>query len=278
MYSVEFLNTYSDLLDLEYSHVNNSGISGTTIDLSVSADVETADKLMNKLAVDLEQFGKDNNIDVSGLLEGISGQLRETWTDELEEYKTIYDEFMKAEIVRNDILRPLYQQSVQTVEDYNKALSTGKGVTEAKANLESAQQAVQNVDDELKGSQNIFDSIFDGINKDAEAAYDLNMAFEKDGNVKKYAEQLRGLTDIDLKTINFDNDNIEKGEDAFKSLIEALGLTKEQAQNVIDKLVELGIISPSFLNLSRISGIPLVTPLKQPTSKRNYLNSLHLGN
>lgn len=239
---LDYIEAYSELLDLTYTGATGRGVSATSVSVSVKADVASADELMHQFATDLEKYGQENDIDVSGILEGISGQLKETWTDELTEYKTVYDEFMKAEIVRNDTLRPLYQESIQAVEDYNKALSTGEGIEEAKANLESVQQSVQSATGELEGSQGVFDGIYEGINKDAEAAYNLGKAFENDKTVQNYAEQLRGLTDIDLKAINFNNDNTEKGEEAFKGLMETLGLTEEQVQSLINKLVELGYV------------------------------------
>lgn len=239
---LDYIEAYSELLDLTYTGATGYGVSATSVSVSVKADVTSADELMHQFATDLEKYGEENDIDVSGILEGISGQLKETWTDELTEYKTVYDEFMKAEIVRNDTLRPLYQESIQAVEDYNKALSTGEGIEEAKANLESVQQSVQSATGELEGSQGIFDGIYEGINKDAEAAYNLGNAFENDKTVQNYAEQLRGLTDVDLKAISFDNTNTEKGEEAFKGLMETLGLTEEQVQSLIDKLVELGYV------------------------------------
>ena len=199
---------------------------------------------MKQFYVDLENYGKENDVDISGLLEEISKQRDNTWTDELTEYKTVYDEFMKAEIVRNDTLRPLYQQSIQAVEDYNNALSSGEGVAEAKENLDIVQQSVQNSTGELEGSQ----EIFDGINKNAEIAYNFSQAFENDETVKGYAEQLKGLTDIDLKAINFE-DNVESpGEKAFGALIDVLGLSEDEVQNLIDKLVELGYIQGDIQN------------------------------
>lgn len=197
---------------------------------------------MRQFYDDLDQFGKDNDIDVSGILEGISGQLKETTADEFKEYRTIYDEFIKAEIVRNDTLRPLYQQSIQAVEDYNNALSSGEGITEAKVNLYSIQQSVQNATGELEGSQEIFDGIYDGINKSAENAYNLAQAFENNESVKGFAEQLRGLTDIDLQAINFEDSVQSPGEEAFGALINILGLSEDEVQNLIDKLVELGYV------------------------------------
>lgn len=245
---IEFIESYSDLLELSYqgystSYGGNDYVAA--VNLSVKANVADADEIMHQFAKDLEQYINENNIDVnvSGLLEnGIPEQIRNTWTDELKEYKEIYDEFMKAEIVRNDTLRPLYQQSIQAVEDYNRALSSGKGIAEAKANLNSVQQSVQSVTGTLEGSQDIFDDIYEGINKNAEAAYNLDQAFENDESVREYAEQLRGLSDVDLQAINFDNENTESGEEAFKRLMDVLGLTEDQTQSLIDKLVELGYV------------------------------------
>jgi len=238
---LNYLESYSDLI---YSHDGGNGYSAggySIMNVSIKADTESADELMHQLAIDLEAWGKENNIDVSDILNNISAQLRNTWTDELQEYKTIYDEFMKAEVIRNDTLRPLYDQSIQAVEDYNAALSSGEGIEEAKANLDSIQQSVSEATGELEGSQGVFDNIYGYINKDAEAAYNLSNAFQDD-DVKSYAEQLRGLSDIDLKAIKFDNKNLEKGEQAFKALLGYLGMTEEEAGFVIDKLVELGYV------------------------------------
>ncbi len=240
---LDFLETYNELLVINKNTISSRGYAGTTVNLSVKADVESADDLMHQFAEDLEKYGKENDIDVSGLLEGISEQLKETWTEELTDYKTIYDEFMKAEVVRSDDLRPLYQDSIEAVENYNKALASGEGVEEAKANLDSVRESVSNATTSLEGSQDVFDGIYEGINKDAEAAYNLSQQFETNDNVKNFAEQLKGLTDVDLVAINFENGITEPGEEAFGELMKLLGLTTEDTQKLIDKLVELGYVA-----------------------------------
>lgn len=223
---IEYLKTYSDLLDLTYTGAKNA----TTVSLSVKADVKNADEVMHQLYQDLDQYGKENNIDLSGLLEGISEQIKKTQTDKLTEYKAIYEEFIKAEIVRNDTLRPLYQESIKAVEDYNNALSSGEGVEEAKANLDSVQQSVQNATGELEGSQDVFNAIYEGINKDAEAAYNLGQAFENK-NTQDYADQLRDISDIDLNS-----DNIKSFADAWSELKAS---TDDSTKKLADNLTEL---------------------------------------
>ena len=246
---LDFIESYSELFDITADGSSNYASGRFDVrNLVIKADVENADEIMRRFYDDLDRFGKDNSIDVSGILEGISGQLKKTTSDEFKEYRTIYDEFMKAEIVRNDTLRPLYQKSIQAVEDYNEALSSGEGIAEAKANLDTVQQSAQNATGELEGSQEVFDSIYDGINKSAESAYNLAQSFENNESVKEFAEQLRGLTDIDLQAINF-KDNVQSpGEEAFRALINILGLSEDEVQNLIDKLVELGYVQGEIQN------------------------------
>ena len=266
---IEYIESYSKLLDLTYSGSTGHGVTSTSANIAIKADVESADEIMHQLAEDLERYGKDNNIDVSGLLEGISEQLKKTWTDELTDYKTVYDEFMKAEIVRNDTLRPLYQQSIQAVEDYNNALSSGKGIDEAKANLDAIQQSVQNATGELEGSQEVFDGIYDGINKSAESAYNLGQAFGNDESVKGYTEKLKGLTDIDLQAINF-KDNVQSpGEEAFGALIDILGVSEDEVQNLIDKLIELGYVQGEVQDSTSNIENPISTSLSDTITQLN---------
>ncbi len=242
----DYIKSYSELFEIrsmyDTSTFNNSDYAPT---LFVNANADEAKLLIDQFYDDIEKYIKENNLelDYDSLqidLSKVSSNIETN--DALKEYREIYDEFMKAEVVRNDALRPLYQQSIKAVEDYNNALSSGEGIDEAKANLDSVQQSVQNATSELEGSQEVFDGIYDGVNKNAEATYQMSQAFENDEAVKGYAEQLKGLTDIDLKAINFEDNVQSPGEEAFKALIDILGLSEDEVQNLIDKLVELGYV------------------------------------
>ncbi len=242
----DYIKSYSELFEIrsmyDTSTFNNSDYAPT---LFVNANADEAKLLIDQFYDDIEKYIKENNLelDYDSIQIDLSKVSSNIETDDsLKEYREIYDEFMKAEIVRNDTLRPLYQQSIQAVEDYNNALSSGKGIDEAKANLDAVQQSVQNSTGELEGSQEVFDDIYDSINKSAESAYSLGQAFENDESVKGYAEKLKGLTDIDLQAINFEDNVQSPGEEAFKALIEILGLSKDEVQSLIDKLVELGYV------------------------------------
>ena len=247
---VNYLKSYNN----ELLNTGTMGTNPNAISISVKANAEEADEFMHQLARDLKEWADKNGIDpkiIEPLQIGISKYAGKTMTDELKEQKTVYDEYMKAKILSDDTLRHLYLQSIQAVEDYNKALSSGDGVESAKANLDSIQQSVQDTIGKLdktvygdlaEGSQKVFDKIYESVNKNAEAAYQLNQAFENDETVKGYAEQLRGLSDIDLQAINF-KDNIQSpGEKAFGALINILGLSEDEVQRLTDKLVELGYV------------------------------------
>jgi TP901 family phage tail tape measure protein len=245
---ISYLAHYNDLVKVTEDTISgDDGSFSTTLNLEVNADVESADETLRQLSRDLEEWGKNNNIDVSGILDNISVQLQNTWTDDLEDYKTIYDEYIKADILRNDTLRPLYKESIQAVEDYNNALSNGDGIEEAKANLDTVKESFANVSNEVEGSEDIFNDIFDGVNESLEADYNLNKKFEGK-YVKSFAEKLKGLTDIDLQNIRFDNDNLEEGEDTLRMLLNMTGLTTDEVQTLIDKLVELGYVQGEASN------------------------------
>ncbi len=246
----DYIESYSKSFDIKSMYDTSTiGTSDFAPELFLNASADDARTIINTFLDDLQAYIDSNGLEFS--IEGIkldsANVLTEIDKDEVvKESRAIYDEYMKAEIVHDDTLRPLYKQSIQVVEDYNRALSSGEGVAEAKANLDSVQQSVQDVTGKLEGSQEIFDGIYEGVNKSAESAYHLGQvlgeAFENNESVKGYAEQLRGLTDSDLKAINFEDTIQSPGEETFGALIRMLGLSEEEVQGLIDKLVELGYV------------------------------------
>lgn len=242
----DFINNYNSAIKL-VSHKTGieTGVSGAITKgstLQIQGDAETVNNLLKQFSEDLRLFGEENEIDVTDITSDIASQLRNIWTDDLIEHKKNYDEFINAEIIRNDTLRPLYKDSIQAVEDYNAALLSGKGVTEAKEKLDSLKESVQNASVEVEGSSDVFNDIFNSVNKSSEIAYSIDVSLKKDTIAQNYAEQLRGLSDFDLESFNLDDNFIAPGEEAYNSLINLLGLSKDDTQLLIDKLVELGYI------------------------------------
>ena len=270
----DYIKSYSDLFDVINMYDTSTFInSDHAPTLFVNANADDAKFIIDQLYDDIEKYVKENNLelDYNSLQIDLSKVSSNIEADTaLKEYREIYDEFMKAEIVRNDTLRPLYQQSIQAVEDYNNALSSGEDIEVAKANLDKVQQSVQNATYELEGSQEVFDGIYDGINKSAESAYNLGQAFENDKSIKGYAEQLKGLTDNDLKAINFEDKIQSTGEKSFGALIDILGLSEDDVQNLIDKLVEFGYIQAEVQDSA--SNIEVPTLFSQLTASKESID------
>lgn len=141
---IDYISTYSDFIKLTRSGAGSqNGFVTNTIEVSVKATAKDADELIHQFTEDVEKYANEIGIDISPFLSSISRNIDDVWTDELQEYQDIYDEFMKAEVIRNDTLRPLYQQSIDAVEAYNKALASGEGIEEAKANLDAVKTSVK---------------------------------------------------------------------------------------------------------------------------------------
>ncbi len=210
---LDFIDAYSELFTITNtgSH-SQQGEHFEVRNLKVKANVEDADNIMRQFAKDLEKFGEEKNIDVSGMLDNIAGQLKNTWTDELKDYKTVYDEFLKAEILRNDTLRPLYSESIQAVEDYNKALASGEGIEEAKANLDSIKESVQGTTDILEGSQDVFDEIFS-----QQITVDTETAIENVNNAVDTIQQEVTENPVEV-TVEVDNTSLTNLESQISSL------------------------------------------------------------
>ena len=113
---IDYISTYSDFIKLTRSGAGSqNGFVTNTIEVSVKATAKDADELIHQFTEDVEKYANEIGIDISPFLSSISRNIGDVWTDELQEYQDIYDEFMKAEVIRNDTLRPLYQQSIDAV-------------------------------------------------------------------------------------------------------------------------------------------------------------------
>lgn len=171
---IEFLKSYSDLFRLYDINLGAHGIQTTTVELGIVANAEEAYETLHQFYYDLEQFGKENDIDVSSILESVSNKRASILTDELKEYREIYDEYANVLIMGNDNLRPAYKDAIEYVEKFNSALKTGEGYTEAKNNLESLRDSLNGLVADLSDSDkeavlSVFDKIFANQKKSRES-------------------------------------------------------------------------------------------------------------
>jgi TP901 family phage tail tape measure protein len=158
---VDFFRNYNNQnVQLNDSTSTGRGISTTQYSVKISADTTEAESTLRQLYQDVEKWGLDNNVNVTNTLSSISDQIQSVWTDKLDDYKNIYDEFISAQVVANDTLRPLYQQSIQAIEDYNNALAFGEGIDQAQLNLNNIKNTVSQNTKLVEGSESVFEDLF----------------------------------------------------------------------------------------------------------------------
>ena len=178
---VNFIKYYSDLFKVSSGGRSHGNHTYSFAELKVEANVEDADKVLHDFSADLRKFGDENNIDVSNILESISIQLDKTWTEELTEYKKIYDEYATALVMSNDKTRSAYAESIDAVEAFNNAVISGEGYDEAKTKLESLMSTVKDLTSGLENGEEmwrIFQEIFGNKERSREErVFDLKEKF-----------------------------------------------------------------------------------------------------
>ena len=254
----KYLEKY-DKLDTKITPKGEYSIHGD-VHLITNGTREEVYKQLTQLFNDLSNDFGESNKDVNTFKNTLSGIIQDSFdTEQIEESKNNVKKYAEAEILSNNNTRKLYEEATLAVDEYNDALSSGVGVEEAKKKLDEVKTNVIFNTSNISGSKSVFDDIYGNINHTAEKTYEITSKLNNDVSVKKYAEQLKGLTDDDLKQINFSDSVQSPGEEAFGALINILGLSEDEVQNLIDKLVELGYIQEELQD-SPLNEPPTSTP------------------
>ena len=198
-------NEYVKLIKNTYT---GGGRSAIEYGIKVVANVEEAEKTLKQLYLDIEQFGKDNNIDVTKILENISEQSRNIWTDELNTYKSLYNEYTKQQIIYHDTLGTLYSQAIDAIEQYDNAIKSGKGINEAVENIKLLQTVIKENIHLIDGSEKVFDDLFKNISLDSlQISEDLN----------NFGQTLLRILNINKEVLDDYQESLKKIQNALKS-------------------------------------------------------------
>lgn len=257
-------NLYADLAD--------SGV------YSINLSTEEAEKELGELYNQIEKFGKYTGEDVKATLDGIGAQSRKVTNDEsIQQAKKIVDQQIEALVLEDEKLNPLYYEAKEAVEEYNKALANREGVEAAKENLDSVRKEVYGIKTDVAEAEGVFDDIFAGVNTASEKSYQINSAVDKavesgDTKLQGYLDKLKSfdLDDIDLKKNleNLDSDAVQ----AFNSIMSYFGVTWDNADILIDKLVEIGVVGSDAAE--KLSEIPKALTGDNFTKDISDLNDL----
>ena len=209
------------------------------------------EKNKDRMLVNFPYYSEEDiETQINNILYHISDNISKYSTDEeIQKNREIVEGYNRAAVLENDTLRNIYYEATEAVEEYNKALATGEGVDAAKKNLERIQQQFEENKELVEGSELTFEQLFDLINKYAEDTYIIDVAFnitskeELPETIRAYINSLQYYTDYELRDVAIDtSDGIQGIEGALIALADWLGISYDNVDLLIDKLVELGYV------------------------------------
>lgn len=239
---------------------------------------EEASKAIDQFMTDVRELRDSED----GLSDGIINNLKafdSSMSDQLEVaneiidgYQETYETAQMAQIASDKDLSQGYNEAVSAVEAYNDAVSKSdnpyddENVKKAWDNLQTVKSGIQSNEDECGQYSNIMNKVFSSASDDV---YSFYQAIQNDDSIKSLTNDLQGLTDIDLQSMANDDT-----EDSFDKLCKAAKKYGLEVQDVIDLLIQLGIVQGKVQeqnsNETPISfEIPDAETLKQQISDLN---------
>lgn len=207
---------------------------------------EEASKAIDQFMTDVRKLRDSED----GLSDGIINNLKafdSSMSDQLgvankiiDGYQETYETAQMAQIASDKDLSQGYNEAVSAVEAYNDAVSKSdnpyddENVKEAWNNLQTVKSGIQSNEDEWGQYSNIMDKVFSSASDDV---YSFYQAIQNDDSIKSLTNDLHGLTDIDLQSMANDDT-----EDSFDKLCKAAKKYGLEVQDVIDLLIQLGIV------------------------------------
>ena len=207
---------------------------------------EEASKAIDQFMTDVRELRDSED----GLSDGIINNLKafdSSMSDQLgvankiiDGYQETYETAQMAQIASDKDLSQGYNEAVSAVEAYNDAVSKSdnpyddENVKKAWDNLQTVKSGIQSNEDEWGQYSNIMDKVFSSASDDV---YSFYQAIQNDDSIKSLTNDLQGLTDIDLQSMANDDT-----EDSFDKLCKAAKKYGLEVQDVIDLLIQLGIV------------------------------------
>ena len=235
----------------------DEGDGGVTFSVHLRADAQSAYDTINAFETDLRnkalELGDEHMFD--DVIEMSSESLNQAKTV-LDEYGEIYDRALVAEIATDDSKAGKYNEAVGAVEAYNEAVLRSKdpyddqNVMKAKEDLEQVRASIQENEEEWGKYATLFEKIFEQADT---RLIGFNERLQDDASLKKLAENLNGMTDLDLQALN-------PGENAsFDGLRESAESYGIEVNDLITALVRLGYVQGEVQN--KDMPVPEVSPL-----------------
>lgn len=229
----------------------SGGMAGAAFTIKINGDAKSVESTISEVMDKLDEAKKGADEATVAQIESLQDSMSKSYSkasDIVEENEANY-----LRDLANDMLNmgddsgdpyDIYKQYAKSIDELNKALADGEGVEKARANYENIGKSVDTV---LK-KNNEFKPLFDQLNEQLDDAsmnlYKFTDAFNKDSNLKSYAESLRllGYTVEDVMAFNSKDGMIQEGEEGFEKLKDKADEYGISVDTLIDKLVEWGFV------------------------------------
>ena len=200
----KYIDKYSKL-SLSLYDESGYGLSGIAT-LDMNGTREEIYQQLSDLFKELSNDFGDSNEYVNNFKGIISNILNTSFdTEKIEAAKNRIKTYTEAEVLSNDETFKLYSDSVTAVENYKRALVSGEGIDEAKAQMEDMRAKTQNMNDIIENSQEVFDEVFNNAEQSVKstslAINDLNGDYRDFSSILKESDnKTKSATLADLQS------------------------------------------------------------------------------
>lgn len=215
--------------------------------IHLEADAQSAYDTINAFESDLREKAKELGDET--LFDDIFSLSSDTLNDTkkvIDDYGDIFNQALTAEIASDDDKAVKYNEALEAVNAFNKAVLQSEDVYNDK-NVDNARQSLQEIKEELESSEEWekYSLLIDDVFEQADTKLlDFNNHIKNDDSIRKLAEDLEGLDDLDLKAFD-ENIGENTSFDKLKESAESYGLSVEE---LIDTLVRLGYVQGEISN------------------------------
>ena len=223
------LKKYIDKYDkLDAKVVNPDGQYGMTGDVNLITS-GTRQEIYDQISTLLQELNRDfgeSNPDVNALKTTLSNILTDSFdTDALAAANDRIKKYAQAEILSNDDASASYNNLVNAVDNYNTALSSGKGVDNAKQKLLEAKQAAEDSTKDITNSGKVLQDVYNSLDNEAPIEFQIEIGKDVDENLQKsYDDTINRFKDSNKIKDFFSTEGINTQDeiDAFNDVTKGI--------------------------------------------------------
>lgn len=216
-------------------------LDGAQFSIHLEADPQSAYDTIHDFENDVRdkarELGDEHLFD--DVLEISSASLNDAKST-IDKYGDIYKQALTADIVSDNNKAKIYNEALEAVKAYNEAVMKSEDAYHDES-VENARQSLKALHDEISNNEAwekyrfLMDDIFDQADT---RILDFNEALKNDSGLQKLTNDLKGLSDLDLKSLD---ENIGDNT-SFDKLKESADGYDISVDELIDDLVRLGVV------------------------------------